>query len=71
MKIVKMKKNRLPVEKLLQKPLIRIQDFRDNDHHPSLLSYYANKGLLERVGRGLYQNKGYLQTLLYLPFSTL
>ena len=54
-----MKKNRLPVEKLLQQPLIRIQDFRDNGHHPSLLSYYANKGLLERVGRGLYRNTKY------------
>ena len=52
-------KNIISVEKLLQKPLIRAQDFRDNGHHPSLLSYYTNKGLLERVGRGLYRNTEY------------
>lgn len=45
-----------PIEKLLKKPLISSQDLRDNGHHPSLLSYYANKGLLEKVGRGLYRN---------------
>ena len=54
-----MNKNMIPIAKLLQKPLIRTQDLRDNGHHPSLLSYYTNKGLLERVGRGLYRNTEY------------
>ena len=49
-------KRKVSIEKLLKKPLISSQDLRDNDHHPSLLSYYVNKGLLEKVGRGLYRN---------------
>ena len=44
------------IEKLLKKPLLSSQDLRDNGHHPSLLSYYTNKGLLKKVGRGLYRN---------------
>ena len=52
-------KNRVSIVKLLKKPLIKVQDFRDNGHHPSLLTYYTNKGLLERVGRGLYRNTKY------------
>ena len=49
-------KHIISVEKLLKKPLISSQDLRKNGHHPSLLSYYSNKGLLEKVGRGLYRN---------------
>ena len=55
----KIKKNRINIEKLFQKPLIRVRDLRKKGHHPSLLSYYTNKGLLERVGRGLYRNTKY------------
>ena len=44
------------IEKLLKKPLLSSQDLRDKGHHPSLLSYYTNKGLLKKVGRGLYRN---------------
>lgn len=43
--------------KLFAKPLIRSSDARAAGIHPAMLSYYEKKGLLERIGRGLYRNK--------------
>ena len=45
------------VNSLLSRPLVSSDDFRKNGHNPSLLCYYASKGVVERVGRGLYRNK--------------
>ena len=54
MKKVKQKKSISP--KLLKKSLVSSKDFRKNGHPASLLTYYEKKGLLKRVGRGLYVN---------------
>jgi len=43
--------------KLLKLPLIRSEDARAAGIHPAMLSYYEKKGILERIGRGLYRNK--------------
>ena len=56
MKRVKQKKSVTPIQKLLKKSLISSKDFRDNGHPPGLLRYYEKRGLLKRVGRGLYIN---------------
>lgn len=56
MKKVKQKKSIIPIHRLLKKALVSSKDFRENGHPPSLLRYYEKKGLLKRVGRGLYLN---------------
>ena len=56
MKKVKRKKSIIPIQKLLKKGLVSSKDFRENGHPPGLLRYYEKKGLLKRVGRGLYLN---------------
>ena len=56
MRKVKRKKSPIPVQKLLKKTLISSKDFRENEHPPGLLRYYEKKGLIKRVGRGLYSN---------------
>jgi predicted transcriptional regulator of viral defense system len=43
--------------KLFKKALIRSADARAAGIHPAMLSYYEKKGILERIGRGLYRNK--------------
>lgn len=43
--------------RLLKQPLIRSSEARAVGIHPAMLSYYEKKGLLERIGRGLYRNK--------------
>ena len=43
--------------KLFKKALIRSSDARAAGIHPAMLSYYEKKGVLERIGRGLYRNK--------------
>jgi len=43
--------------KLLKLPLIRTADAKAAGIHPAMLSYYEKKGVLERIGRGLYRNK--------------
>ena len=56
MKKVRQKRSVIPVQKLLKKALISSKDFRENGHPPGLLSYYEKKGIIKRVGRGLYLN---------------
>ena len=56
MKKIKRKKSAIPVQKLLKKALVSSKDFRENGHPPGLLRYYEKKGILKRVGRGLYLN---------------
>ena len=56
MEKVKQKKSIIPIHKLLKKNLVSSKDFRVNGHPPGLLRYYEKKGLLKRVGRGLYVN---------------
>ena len=56
MKRIKQKKSVIPIQKLLKKTLVSSKDFRENGHPPGLLRYYEKKGLLKRVGRGLYLN---------------
>lgn len=46
----------LQFNKLPQTPLIHAADARACGVHPSLLSYYAKIGRLERVARGVYRN---------------
>lgn len=55
MKKIKKKKS-IPIQKLLNKSLIYSRDFRDNGYSSSLLSYYQNQGLVQKVERGLYYN---------------
>jgi predicted transcriptional regulator of viral defense system len=40
---------------LLKKPLFTAAEAREAGVHPSLLSYYVKKGLLERIDRGIYR----------------
>ena len=56
MRKVTQKKPPVPVQKLLKKTLISSKDFRENGHPPGLLRYHEKKGLIKRVGRGLYSN---------------
>ena len=56
MRKVKQKKSIIPIHRLLKKALVSSKDFRENEHPPGLLRYYEKKGLLKRVGRGLYFN---------------
>ena len=56
MKKMKQKKSVIPIQKLLRKALVSSKDFRENRHPPGLLRYYEKKGILKRVGRGLYHN---------------
>ena len=49
-------KSPIPVQKLLKRTLVSSKDFRGNGHPPGLLRYYEKKGILKRVGRGLYLN---------------
>lgn len=43
------------LNKLLKKPLFSSNEAKELEISSSLLCYYVNKGLLERVGRGLYR----------------
>ncbi len=43
------------LSKLLKKPLFSSNEAKELEISSSLLCYYVNKGLLERVGRGLYR----------------
>ena len=56
MRKTKQKKSVIPIQKLLKKALVSSKDFRENGHPPGLLRYYEKKGILKRVGRGLYLN---------------
>lgn len=46
----------ITIQELLDRPLVTSKDLRDHGYNPGLLSYYESKGLIERVGRGLYRN---------------
>lgn len=46
----------IPIEELLDRPLVSSRDLRENGYKPSLLSYYESKGVIEKVARGLYKN---------------
>lgn len=54
-----MKKRRVnqfyKLKKLLEKPVFSTKDAKEYDIGPSLLSYYAKEGFLEKMGRGLYR----------------
>lgn len=52
----KRKRSVIPLQRLIKKPLLSSKDFRKNGQPPGLLRYYEKKGLLKRVGRGLYLN---------------
>jgi predicted transcriptional regulator of viral defense system len=41
--------------KLMKKPIFSSAEARKAGVHPRLLSYYAERGILERVGRGIYR----------------
>src|SRR5688500_4850311 len=43
-------------KKLLQRPSFTGRDAKNCGIDPHLLSYYVNKGVLERVARGVYRN---------------
>lgn len=43
------------LSKLMKKPLFSAAEARKANVHPRLLSYYADRGVLERVGRGIYR----------------
>lgn len=40
---------------LLKKPLFTASEAREVGVHPSLLSYYVKKGIIERIDRGIYK----------------
>ena len=40
---------------LLKRPFFTASQARDAGVHPSLLSYYAKQGLIERIERGIYK----------------
>ena len=42
---------------LSKKPFFYAREARKKGIHPSLLSYYAKKGLIERLDRGIYRGK--------------
>ncbi|NGX55667.1 MAG: hypothetical protein KR126chlam2_01306 [Chlamydiae bacterium] len=42
--------------KLLQKPLFTSKEAKELGIHPALLCYYAKKGLIKRLSRGVYQS---------------
>ncbi len=44
------------ISSLLKKAFFTAADARKLGVHPSLLHYYIKKGLIERVGRGIYKN---------------
>jgi len=46
------------LSRLMKKPLFSAAEARKAGVHPRLLSYYAERGLLERVGRGIYRSVG-------------
>ena len=50
------KKNQISIQMLLRNYFVHSRDFRENGHPLGLLRYYAKKGILKRVGRGLYLN---------------
>lgn len=43
------------IEAILEKPVFSASEARELGVHPSLLSYYCTKGILERISRGLYR----------------
>lgn len=44
------------LQALLRKPFFTGRDAKDHGIHSSRLTYYVNKGVLERVARGVYRN---------------
>ena len=44
------------LKKILKKPLFHASEARAVGIHPGLLSYYIKRGLVERIGRGVYRN---------------
>ena len=44
------------LKKLFTKPLFRVEEAKSLGIHPSLLSYYVKKGVIQRIGRGAYRN---------------
>ncbi len=44
------------LKKLLKKPLFHASEARDIGVHPGLLSYYIKRGVIEKIGRGVYRN---------------
>ena len=50
------KDHTIPIEVLLSQPLISSKELRENGYNSSLLRYYESKGVIEKVGRGLYKN---------------
>lgn len=43
------------LENLLKKPVFTSKEARSAGVHPSVLSYYVKKGILERIDRGVYR----------------
>ncbi len=44
---------------LVSKPIFTTKEARALGIHPALLSYYAKKGIIKRLGRGVYQGTEY------------
>lgn len=47
--------NMKKLNNLLKKPLFTAAEAREVGVHPSLLSYYVKKGIIERIDRGIYR----------------
>ena len=45
------KDHAIPIEELLERPLVSSKDLRENGYNPGLLSYYESKGVVEKVAR--------------------
>lgn len=45
------------LKNLMKKALFTAAEAREAGVHPSVLSYYVKKGLLERIGRGMYRSR--------------
>jgi len=44
------------IQKLLKRPFFTAKEARKLGIHPSLLSYYVHKNIIERIDRGVYRN---------------
>ena len=54
------------IKSLLRKPLFYAWEAKQKGVHPSLLSYYTKKGLIERLDHGIYRGK---QSVLNVDFQ--
>ena len=54
------------IKALLRKPLFYAWEAKQKGVHPSLLSYYTKKGLIERLDHGIYRGK---QSVLNVDFQ--